>query len=54
MKTDIEIAQAAEMLPIAQIARQVGYPNSSNLIVQFTDRVGCSPQQFRAEHQGKE
>ena len=24
MKTDIEIAQAAEMLPIAQIARQVG------------------------------
>lgn len=45
---------ASSDLTLTQIARQVGYPNSSNLIVQFTDRVGCSPQQFRAEHQGKE
>ena len=45
---------ASSDLTLPQIARQVGYPNSSNLIVQFTHRVGCSPPQFRAEHQGKE
>ena len=40
-------------LPISEISRQVGYPNSSNLIVHFTQRVGCSPLQFRLRHHGK-
>lgn len=39
-------------LSVAQIAKQIGYPNSSNLIVQFTRRVGCSPAQFREENIG--
>lgn len=37
-------------LSIAQIAQRVGYPNSSNLIVQFTRRVGCTPAEFRSEN----
>ena len=37
-------------LPIAEIAAQVGYPNSSNLITLFTQRVGCSPSQFRKQN----
>lgn len=40
-------------LSVAQIARQIGYPNSSNLIVQFTRRVGLSPAQFREEARGE-
>ena len=34
-------------LSIAEISREVGYPNSSNLITLFTRRVGCPPAQFR-------
>lgn len=37
-------------LSIAEISREVGYPNSSNLITLFTRRVGCSPVQFRKEN----
>lgn len=37
-------------LSIADISRQVGYLNSSNLISLFTKRVGCSPAQFRREN----
>lgn len=37
-------------LSIAEISRQVGYPNSSNLITLFTRRVGCSPAQYRKEN----
>ena len=37
-------------LSIAEISREVGYPNSSNLITLFTRRVGCSPAQFRREN----
>ena len=40
-------------LPLARIAQRLGYPNSSNLIVQFTRRVGCSPADFRKESTGK-
>lgn len=36
-------------LSIAEIAQQVGYPNSGNLITLFTQRVGCSPSQFRKD-----
>ena len=36
--------------PIAEIARQVGYPNSGNLITHFTQRVGCPPMQFRKKN----
>ena len=32
---------------IAEISKRVGYPNSSNLITLFTERVGTSPLQFR-------
>ncbi|MCF2671294.1 AraC family transcriptional regulator [Butyricicoccus pullicaecorum] len=41
-----------EDLPVsvAEISAQVGYPNSSNLITLFTQRVGCSPSQFRKEN----
>lgn len=45
------LANSSMTLP--QIAKQVGYTNSSNLIVQFTSRVGCTPQEFRAQHQGE-
>ncbi len=38
---------------VAEIAAQVGYPNSSNLITLFTQRVGCSPNQFRKQHKSK-
>ena len=37
-------------LSVAEISAQVGYPNSSNLITLFTQRVGCSPSQFRKEN----
>ena len=37
-------------LSVAEIAAQVGYPNSSNLITLFTQRVGCSPAQFRRQN----
>ena len=37
-------------LSIAEISREVGYPNSSNLITLFTKRVGCPPAQFRKEN----
>lgn len=37
-------------LSVAQVAQKVGYPNSSNLIVQFTRRVGCTPAEFRSEN----
>lgn len=37
-------------LSIAQIARQLHYPNSSNLIVQFTNRTGCTPAAFRGRN----
>ena len=37
-------------LSIAEIAREVGYPNSSNLITLFARRVGSPPAQFRREN----
>lgn len=37
-------------LSVAEISAQVGYPNSSNLITLFTQRVGCSPAQFRRQN----
>ncbi|WP_122791256.1 AraC family transcriptional regulator [Intestinibacillus sp. Marseille-P6563] len=37
-------------LSVAEVSRQVGYPNSSNLISLFAKRVGCSPAQFRKEN----
>lgn len=37
-------------LSITEISREVGYPNSSNLITLFTRRVGCPPAQFRKEN----
>lgn len=40
-------------LSLTRIAQRLGYPNSSNLIVQFTRRVGCSPADFRRENAGK-
>jgi len=36
-------------LPISDIAKQVGYPNISNLVNHFTKRVGCPPTQFRKQ-----
>ena len=37
-------------LTLAQIAQELGYPNSGNLTVQFTRRVGCTPMEFRSEN----
>lgn len=37
-------------LSVSEISAQVGYPNSSNLITLFTQRVGCSPIQFRKQN----
>ena len=34
-------------LSILEISKQVGYPNSSNLITHFIRRVGMSPTQYR-------
>lgn len=42
-----KVLLASTDLPISEIAAQVGYANSSNLITLFTQRVGCSPLQFR-------
>ena len=55
IKTRIDRAMvllANTSLPLSQIARQIGYPNSSNLNVQFTRRVGCTPAEYRAMSQG--
>lgn len=40
-------------LSVAEIAHRVGYPNSSNLITLFTQRLGSSPAQFRKTHRTK-
>lgn len=36
-------------LPVGEIAKQVGYAKSSNFILMFQNRVGCSPLQFRKQ-----
>lgn len=45
----LELLQTSD-LAISEIAAQVGYPNSSNLITLFAQRVGCSPSQFRKQN----
>lgn len=50
------IAMAADFLlktslPVAEIARQVGYENTTHFSHLFTDRIGCTPGQFRARNQ---
>ena len=36
-------------LSVGEIAKQVGYAKSSNFILMFQNRVGCSPLQFRKQ-----
>lgn len=52
----IRLQRASQMLvhydmPVAQIARQVGYPNTASFSRAFAERFGLSPLAFRAEGQ---
>lgn len=51
--------RAAELLvntnrPVGAICRDVGYTGQSYFCLQFRDRFGCSPQQYRLSHSGGE
>ena len=47
MKTDIQIAQEATMLPITEIAEQVGYKSSQYFGQIFSQKTGYKPLHFR-------
>lgn len=40
--------------PVGAICRDVGYTGQSYFCLQFRDRFGCSPQQYRISHSGGE
>ena len=47
MFTDIEIAQQAEMLPIKEIARRMGFKTTGGFTASFKQVEGMTPRQYR-------
>lgn len=38
-------------MTVAEVARQVGYENTTHFSHLFADRIGCTPSEFRLRHQ---
>ena len=47
MPGDLEIASAAKLLPIAEIALSVGFGSVHSFYRAFSEEYGLSPQEYR-------